>query len=180
MQISDRYPDLIGEQATLAAWWGDSSWPGCDSMLLASEEVFPIASPAFVNARHGRSDPDSLAKERLIHVEEPFLPSLTWSGWFAEMDVDFHDDGKGLWFNDYTPAVHAAMAGEGIALGWRHLVDGLLERGLLVRVGDRASRRERQGCYLVWSGRVPLTPQTLAVRSWFIEAASVPACTTGK
>ena len=173
VQISDRYPDLSGEPATLAAWWGDGSWAGCNSVLLAREEVFPVASPAFVKAWKGKSDPESLAGERLIHLEEPFISALTWREWFAEMDVAHeYDDGNGLWVNDYTAAMHAAMAGEGIALGWRHVVDGLLEKGLLVRLGDRAARRERQGCYLVWSSSVSLSPQALAVKAWFIETAS--------
>ena len=173
VRISNRYPDLSEEHAVLGVWWGDGSWPGCDSVLLANEEVFPVASPAFVTAWKGKGEPDWLEGGRLIHLEEPFIPVLTWSEWFAEMNVDYLDDGKGLWFNDYTPAIHAAMAGEGIVLGWRHVVDGLMEKGLLMRVGDLTSRRERQGCYLVWSSRVPLSPQTLAVRAWFMEAASV-------
>ena len=74
--------------------------------------------------------------------------------------------------NDYTPAMHAAMAGEGIALGWRHVVAGLLEKGLLVRVGDAAVSRERQGCYLVWSSSARLSRQTLAVREWCIECST--------
>ena len=142
------------------------------SVLLASEEVFPIASPVVTKVLRNRSDPESLAGERLIHLEEPVIPVLTWDGWFAEMGVEYHDDGNGLWVNDYTAAMHAAMAGEGIALGWRHVVDGLLEKGLLVRVGDGTASRERQGCYLVWSSRVPLSPQALAVRTWFIETAT--------
>ena len=173
VQLSDRYPDLSEADASLAAWWGDGAWPGCDSVLLASEEVFPVASPAFVAARKGGSKPASLVGERLIHLEEPFIPVLTWSEWFAEMNVEYRDDGKGLWFNDYTPAMHAAMAGEGIVLGWRHVVERLMGKGLLVRVGDRASNRRKQGCYLVWSSSVALSPQALAVRAWFMEAASV-------
>ena len=171
IQISDRYPDLSEDPASLAAWWGDGSWPGCEGALLASEEVFPVASPSFVKAGGGGSDPGSLARESLIHLEEPFIPVLTWSDWFREMNVDYHDGGKGLWFNDYTPALHAAMAGEGIALGWRHVVRGLMEMGLLVRIGERSLRRGGQGCYLVWSSSVSLAPQTLAVRAWFREAA---------
>ena len=179
IQISDRYPDLGEETASLAAWWGDGSWNDCKSVLLASEEVSPVASPGFLKAWTETSDPASLAGERLIHLEEPFIPVLTWSGWFAEMNVDFHDLGKGLWFNDYTAATHAAMAGEGIVLGWRHVVDGLMEKGLLVRVGEWTSRRGRQGCYLVWSSRVPLSPQADAVKAWFMEAASTVAPPTG-
>ena len=179
VQISDRYPDLTGEQATLAAWWGDGSWSGCESTLLAGEEVFPVASPAFLEGWQGKSDPESLVGERLIHLEEPFMRTLTWSEWFAEMDVEYQDDARGIWFNDYTPAMHAAMADEGIALGWRHVVAGLLEKGLLVRVGDRTASREKQGCYLVWSRSARLSPPTLAVRAWFIETASLAVRATG-
>ena len=75
--------------------------------------------------------------------------------------------------------MHASMAGEGIVLGWRHVVDGLVKKGLLVRVGEWTSRRERQGCYLVWSSRVPLSPQAAAVTAWFMEAASAAEPPTG-
>ena len=64
VQISDRFPDLSEGTAGLAAWWGDGSWPGCDCELLASEEVFPVASPAFVEGRRCRGDPQSLAGQR--------------------------------------------------------------------------------------------------------------------
>ena len=90
------------------------------------------------------------------------------------MNIDYKDDGKELRFNDYTPAMHAAVAGEGIALGWRHVVEGLMEMELLVRVGKRTVRRGRQGCYLVWSNSASLTPQTLAAKTWLTESASVP------
>jgi DNA-binding transcriptional LysR family regulator len=31
--------------------------------------------------------------------------------------------------NDYVSVIHAALNGQGVALGWRHLVDGLLAEG---------------------------------------------------
>ena len=95
------------------------------------------------------------------------------------MNVDHLDDGKGLRFNDYTPAMHAVVAGEGIALGWRHVVEGLMEMGLLVRVGERTLRRGKQGCYLVWSSSVSLALQALAMKAWFMDAASVPGRPAG-
>ena len=41
------------------------------------------------------------------------------------------------------------MAGRGIALGWRQLVDDMLEQGLLVPVGPEV-RRLGSGYYLLW------------------------------
>ncbi|MGE2211214.1 hypothetical protein [Pseudomonas aeruginosa] len=38
-----------------------------------------------------------------------------------------------LSFDNYTLLIQAAIAGQGVAIGWHHLVDGLLEQGLLCR-----------------------------------------------
>ena len=105
-----------------------------------------------------------------FHMEEPHLPSLTWSDWFAELNTDCHDDGAGLRLNHYVLVLQAAMAGEGIAMGWAHLVDPLIEQGLLARIGSRRWRTERS-FHLIWSNRTPLSPQAKAVRAWILEAA---------
>ena len=36
-------------------------------------------------------------------------------------------------FDNYTLLIQAAIGGQGVAIGWRHLVDNLLEQGLLCR-----------------------------------------------
>ena len=36
--------------------------------------------------------------------------------------------------------LNAAIAGQGVALGWAHLVDPLIEQGLLVPLGTRHLR----------------------------------------
>jgi DNA-binding transcriptional LysR family regulator len=38
-----------------------------------------------------------------------------------------------LRFDNYTLLIQAAIAGQGVAIGWRHLVDALLDQGLLCR-----------------------------------------------
>ena len=145
-----------------------------NSALLVGEEVFPVASPGFVETLAGTDafdDPALLSGETLIHLDEPFLPSLTWSEWFAAMHAEYRDEGAGLRLNHYVLVLQAAMAGEGIAMGWAHLVDGLMEQGLLVRIGDRRWQTNR-GFYLIWSNETPLSPQAEAVRGWIVEAAS--------
>ena len=170
-QVSDRHLELADESSSLGIRLGDGNWPGYDCELLAKEEVFPVASPGFAATLEAADDPGVLAGERLIHIEEPFLPSLTWSDWFAEMRTRYHDDGTGLRLNHYVLVLQAAMAGEGIAIGWRHLVDYLMEQGLLVRIGSRRWCTGR--CfYLIWSNRTPLSSQAQDVRTWIIEAAS--------
>jgi DNA-binding transcriptional LysR family regulator len=38
-----------------------------------------------------------------------------------------------LRFDNYTLLIQAAIGGQGVAIGWRHLVDNLLVQGLLCR-----------------------------------------------
>jgi len=170
-QVSDRQLDLADESSSLGVRLGDGGWHGYDCELLAEEEVFPVASPGVAARLSGVDDPGALVGERLIHIEEPFLPSVTWSDWFATMNTEFHDDGTGLRLNHYVLVLQAAMAGEGIALGWSRLVDYLTERGLLAQVGRRRWRTGRS-FYLIWSNRTPLSPRAEAVRSWILEAAA--------
>jgi DNA-binding transcriptional LysR family regulator len=44
-----------------------------------------------------------------------------------------------LRFDNYTLLIQAAIAGQGVAIGWRHLVDALLEQQLLCRPFEGAA-----------------------------------------
>jgi DNA-binding transcriptional LysR family regulator len=43
---------------------------------------------------------------------------------------------RSLIINDYVSVIHAALNGQGIALGWRRLVDAMLADGRLVAMSD--------------------------------------------
>ena len=153
---------------------GDGLWEGYESALLFPEEVFPVASPGYVDGMEHPHDPRALANERLIHEDVAFLPTIpavAWSDWFAAFGIDYRDEGTGLRTSEYMLALQAAIGGEGVVLGWAHLVDRLLEQGLLVQVGDRRWRTERR-LYLVWPSRVPLSPRAGLVKDWMVEAAA--------
>lgn len=171
LHVSSRSLDLTDERVSLSVWLGGGDWPGIVCARLADEEIFPVASPALMRERRDSSALNALVDERLIHLDEAFLPARTWTDWFDEMKIDYHDDGSGLRLNDYTLVLQAAMAGEGIALGWHHLVDRLIEQGLLVPVGDR-TWKTGDGFYLVWSRTTALSPSTQAVRDWALGFAS--------
>ena len=178
LHVSERTLELVEENASLGVRCGNGRWAGYGAALLAREDVFPVASPGFAATLAEHDDPGALAGATLIHTDVPFIPSLTWGDWFEEMKVDYVDEGKGLRLNDYVLVIQSAVAGAGIAMGWSLMVDHLIEQGLLVRVGTRRWQTER-GFYLIWSNRVPLSPQAQAVRAWVLEAAtnrSAPGC----
>lgn len=100
---------------------------------LLDEDVFPVCSPGFLE-RHGPID--NLA--RLVEVPLLTLTAdqgqswLDWPGYFERLGGRAHPAPSELIFNNYPLLVQAAIAGQGVALGWRGLIDDLLERGMLV------------------------------------------------
>ena len=156
--------------SSLAVRFGHAPWEGYESVMLAAEEVFPVASPECARGVARPDDLEALARERLLHEEVGTTPSLVWSEWFGAYGLAYRDDGKGLRMTQYALLVQAALAGEGIALGWSYLVAPLLERGLLVQVGSRRLRTDR-GIHLLWPERRTLSPRAERVKAWILEAA---------
>ncbi len=92
---------------------------------------------------------EDLARHRLIHLEERYREAADWKDWFASAGIEPDMGTRGLLINDYVLVIQAVMEGQGIALGWRHLTERLIDAGLLVRVTDH-SLRTGKGVYVVW------------------------------
>ena len=170
LQTTDKDLDLAQEGVSLGIRRGLGHWRGYEAALIATEELIPVASPRFIETHGEVTSLDDLAAHRLIHLEEPYRPRPTWTDWFQAMGYTFRDTGGGLRLNDYALVIQTAMAGEGIAMGWRHVTSTLLDQKLLVQAGPWSWRPET-GFYLIWSGETELSPQAETVRKWMIETA---------
>lgn len=170
LQSSDREPDIDAEDISLAVRHGTGQWVGCDSVLIAPEVIYPVASPRVMAAAVHLRNISGLLHQRLIHLEEPVRDRPTWSQWFASHGIRETTPRGGLRLNDYALVLQAAMAGEGFAFGWQHVTRGLIDQGLLAARTDWGWQTGK-GFYLVWSTARPLTPQAVAVRDWIIAAA---------
>jgi DNA-binding transcriptional LysR family regulator len=114
-----------------------------------------ITSPALADARGLRadSDPAALATAPLLHLDLGDRGWLAWQDWFAANGVDPPAPHRRILFHYYPLVLRQAIAGHGVALGWRALVDGLVTTRLLVVVGPEVSTP--RGYHLTWSpGRV--------------------------
>lgn len=76
-----------------------------------------------------------------------------------------------LAFNDYQVILQAAMTGEGIALGWTHIVDDLVQQGLLAWASDAVVETNFQFCIVRSKIRSP-TPAAKIVTEWLIDEMS--------
>jgi len=79
----------------------------------------------------------------------------------------------GLRLNDYAMVLQAAVAGEGFAFGWQHVVRSLTDQHLLAGRPDW-SWRTGNGIYVVWSKQRPLSKQAAQVRDWIVSMSDYP------
>ncbi|TIV62611.1 MAG: LysR family transcriptional regulator, partial [Mesorhizobium sp.] len=107
---------------------------------------------------------------RLIHLEEPYREAPNWDEWFSSAGTSLRNAERGLRINDYALVIQAVMEGQGIALGWRHLVERLVASGLLVPVTDHVMRTGI-GFYVIWPKNRELSDNARKVRDWLVAQA---------
>jgi DNA-binding transcriptional LysR family regulator len=166
IQTSDRDLDLISEGIPLGIRGGDpQDWPGYASEIIAPEEIYPVCGTSYA-ARFGAPETvDALRTHRLIHVEEAYRPAATWDDWFGSAGIGQRLPPDGLRINDYVSVIQAAIEGQGVALGWNHLVERLVARGLLLRLTSQTLVTGKS-FYVTWQKDVRLSGQAQDVRDW--------------
>jgi putative choline sulfate-utilization transcription factor len=161
------------DHADIAIAFGDArgDWGARDVVKLFAEEVTPVCSPSFLAGNPKPRTPADLAALALLHLQ-PTTPArwLSWDGWFAAHGLDSPPAHRGITFNSYAFVAHAAVMGEGVALGWAPLVDELVATGQLVRLFDAPVVTERG--YLLVTQRTP-SPTISAFRQWLLDECSM-------
>ncbi|WP_296268448.1 LysR substrate-binding domain-containing protein [Pseudomonas sp. UBA6562] len=185
-RFQQRYPDielrLVAEDSSqaldqsefdLAIDLNDGSYPGMLSTPLLDEQIFPVCSPALLRGRpplHGPAD--------LMHY--PLLHDITaWRGSSEYAEWEFYLDGigaggldvrRGHTFNRNHLSIEAAIAGVGVAIARRTLLNDELERGaLIVPFGVPIPNHKRY--VLLYSQAGLLQPGARAVHDWLVEEA---------
>ncbi|WKL24525.1 LysR substrate-binding domain-containing protein (plasmid) [Sinorhizobium meliloti] len=100
-----------------------------------------------------------------------------WSEWLAAFSVELPKKQPGLRCSFYTDAIYSALNGQGIALGWRHLVEDLLEQGRLVKLTD-ATVKTRNAYFSVVPKRRRQSEAAQRFLSWLGETVNSTASIT--
>lgn len=168
IQTADRDLDLLGEGIPLAIRGGcPDEWPRYHAEPLAAEEIYPVCGASYSSAHMHAGQPADLLDHQLIHLEEPFRTAATWRDWFASIGIEGRRVPKGLQINDYVLVLQSVIAGQGVALGWRHLVEGLVEKGVLVRLTEHVLRTGMD-FHVIWPRDVALPRPAQQVRDWLV------------
>lgn len=157
--IASQQTDLAQLQdGDLAAVFSTAAALPPGTPLLLPECVVPVCAPDLAQR--------SLAEGDLIHLDSATgTPWFDWPGYLAGIGVarDLGDRGH-LRCNTYSLVIEAALAGQGIALGWRGLVDPLLAKGSLIEAGPPIAAPDR-GYYLTQAQAPAQTPAQAPAQS---------------
>jgi LysR family glycine cleavage system transcriptional activator len=138
----DRLVDFRTDQETdIGIRYGSGVYRGLHVERLTDAEAFPVVSPDFARSNKAAlRAPSSLLRLQLLHDETsriaPGLPH--WSGWLHAAGVAHGSLPPGLVFDSAQFAIEAALAGHGVALALRPLVNDDIRSGRLVRPFDLA------------------------------------------
>jgi LysR family glycine cleavage system transcriptional activator len=148
---------------------------------LFSESVQPVCAPALLaRGRPPLKTALDLRAHTLLQFEMPAgrgMP-LEWQTWLQAAGVGSLEPAAILTFTHYDAAVAAAVAGQGVALGRRPLVDALLRKRALVAPlkGSTASARVYAVVVEPAAGRKPAVQ---ALVQWLLEQARQTQATDG-
>ncbi|ASM70967.1 MULTISPECIES: LysR substrate-binding domain-containing protein [Roseobacteraceae] len=133
--------------------------------LLFPQEVVAVCAPHLVAAQGRPLDTAALSSMALLHDTHDLWPKFIEVAFGGEVDLS-----RGLRFNQTTLTLDAALAGQGIALASRFLVQRDLKAGHLVQPLD--STLEGGLDFYLLTPRQGASDASLHVRDWLLGMTS--------
>ena len=174
----DRELDPISDDVDISVCYGEATTPpGQQRALLGAEAIVPVCSPGY-RAEHpelAHARPADLARQTLLHLDPEHWNRLhgvviDWPVWLEQYGVTLEAGLHGVRMNNYPMLLDAVLAGRGIGLGWRPVIDDLLADGRLLPAVDTELHTPR-GYYAAVAAERPLSEQAREVHRWLLAQA---------
>ncbi len=161
--------DFRREEVDMAVRYGRGSWPGLRAQWLMAEDIFPVCSPALLQAARPLRRPEDLAYHTLLHAT---VSREDWQLWLtaAGLPVSLATR-RGLSFDQSFMAIQAAIEGLGVALGRTQLVEADIAAGRLVVPFDVVLPADA-GFYVVAPNETADTPKIALFRDWLLGSVT--------
>lgn len=145
---------------------------GAEGSALFGESIVPVCSPRLLRKGPALKSAADLARHTLLqlHSMPGKGPPLEWQNWFLAQGLAPVTPVATLSFTQYDAAVAAAVAGQGVVLGRRPLVDALLRRRELV-APVKGAKASDQGYVIVVEPASARKPAVQALVAWLLEQA---------
>ncbi|ASV83955.1 lysR substrate binding domain protein [Ochrobactrum quorumnocens] len=160
--------DMLEEDIDVSARLGNGKWPGIHSWPFVTEEVWLVCSPSYLEEHGAIKSPQDLLNHTLLHFEERHRSRLGWREWLERSGVPNPRIEQDFVFTDALSSIEAAVFGQGIALGWKHLVRDHIAAGRLVPAID-IFNRSGDIIHLVMPAQRPPKRGAELFRDWLLE-----------
>ena len=159
--------DLSGGRLDASLEFGDGRRSDAVCTLVMPLELRPVASPAWVE-RHGRRLSARTPAAALIH--QTTVPEA-WPGWLAAAGLRLAPGPGGPRHDQLAMALHAALAGLGVALLPGFMSDDAVAAGRLLPLSSRSWRAQRAYHLAVPHSAVPM-PAVGTFTEWLLAMAA--------
>lgn len=170
IEASGHLADFVSDGIDVGIRYGAGKWTQLEALRLFADEFFPVCSPMLQRGRNALTSQSRLRHHPLIHdmsmASDPRFP--TWKSWLGRANLPATDCDRGLRLNDSAAVVHAAVVGNGVALGRTSLVAAELRDGRLVRPFGEAQPFE-YAYYVVYRPQRAENSGVAAFRKWLLE-----------
>lgn len=167
-QITQDRPLLNSHEFDFFIRYGKDRDESLSHTVIYRDELVPIAEPGMALKLRDCSLKD-LAQERLIHLNTPSQSWTSWSEWFFQLGYK-GDLSSGTKVTSYSIALQIARKGAGVALGWKRLVQPMLNSGKLAIVSQHVLPAPHR-FYLVGQADDQLSPHALKLKEWILKQA---------
>ena len=129
-----------------------------------------LLQPGYLTEPPPIEPPADLAGHTLLNLDGTPHAVEDWGWWLAGVGAPPPAAGDMLGFDSYANVIQAAVAGQGLALGYRGIIDLLLADGVLVRPLETALSRG-QALYLVLPRTATPPPHVKSFCDWVLAEA---------
>jgi LysR family transcriptional regulator, glycine cleavage system transcriptional activator len=162
--------DMARERIDLSITLGADDFANYQRWHFVDEEIYPVCSPKFLQA-NPLPDLKALAHSPLLVLEERYKARMGWKEWLERFGINLPRQPKLFRFNDYSIVLQAAIEGQGVAQGWRHIVQPLIAQGLLVRPLQQSVTTDQPLYITAPQGKV-LRPDVAYLKDWLVGEAA--------
>ena len=170
--VSDNEAECMSEEIEIAILHGDGNWTGFESELFFEEEIFAVCSPELEVVRDGPLPPEMLTELALLDLDDGHWNWMNWRTWLGLNSIHQPAKNRPLQINSYPLLIEAAINGQGVALGWKTLVDAALQQGQLTKATTESVKTDL-GYFLVWPENVSLSESAMLFKRWCLSELAV-------
>ena len=135
---STQLVDLERSNVDIAIRYGVQNHNKLVHHRLMNDQIVPACSPAMAETLPSTKELTDLLTTSLIHWDTTQLEAaessrqwFVWKNWLTHFGAESIATNKGLHFSDYSQALQAAIAGQGVVLVSKPLLNNLFQTGLL-------------------------------------------------